>query len=463
MTADASKCVIEGASLASSRIIPTYVDSTGSVIICIAHPWCMVLFIIHSTMARASYEVLPLDEVRFYQKPRVVVFDYFDPTATIHSEIEHQHEEELITHLSDSEDYDKNRSEPLSDELCEVVPKNADWMHTSFPTCNLFHEEDIPNHLLYEKTRIKTHGYWRDVWVLPDTSTHSFKQIALKTLRFEHNYTDQNYERHRRDALAYDRLTSSPNVVNMYGYCGQSGLYEYSVDGTLADRLEEHITATMDVEIQMGDKSGRGDDSTARLLDPVEKLQIAHQVALTLADVHDVDAIRDSRGRIISAAIVHADIKSDQFIYFNGHYKLNDFNRCRFTRRKVSESISVDGDGEPCGFTVQRNPSVYRSPEEYSFQEETEKIDIYSMGNIFYTLLTDREPWEGMEEKAVQQMIIAGDIPRLPESKVKSSDFVDETLRTLMQQCFMHDPSKRPRARTVANILAEALALHRRA
>lgn len=56
MTADATKCVIESASLASSRILPTHLDSTDSVIIWIANPWCMVLFIIHSTMARASYE-----------------------------------------------------------------------------------------------------------------------------------------------------------------------------------------------------------------------------------------------------------------------------------------------------------------------------------------------------------------------------------------------------------------------
>ena len=46
-------------------------------------------------------------------------------------------------------------------------------------------------------------------------------------------------------------------------------------------------------------------------------------------------------------------------------------------------------DGKPCGFTVDSNPSVYRSPEEYSYKEETEKIDIFSMGNIFYTLLAD--------------------------------------------------------------------------
>jgi hypothetical protein len=136
-------------------------------------------------MARTSYasvhDASNFVTRRFHQKPRVVVYDSFDFTGP------------TVTH-QDSEDYDKYRAEPLSDGLCEV-PKNADWMLTSFPTCNMFHEGDTINHLIHERARIKTHGYWRDVWVLPDTSTRSYKQIALKTLRFEHNYTDQNYER----------------------------------------------------------------------------------------------------------------------------------------------------------------------------------------------------------------------------------------------------------------------------
>jgi hypothetical protein len=42
--------------------------------------------------------------------------------------------------------------------------------------------------------------------------------------------------------------------------------------------------------------------STARPLGSPEKLEIAHQVALTLSDLHDAEAIRDETGRITSAA-----------------------------------------------------------------------------------------------------------------------------------------------------------------
>ena len=45
-------------------------------------------------------------------------------------------------------------------------------------------------------------------------------------------------------------------------------------------------------------------------------------------------------------------------------------------------------DDSPCGFYVGANPGKFRSPEEYSYKEEDEMIDVYSMGNIFYAILT---------------------------------------------------------------------------
>ncbi|KAL3786809.1 hypothetical protein HJC23_008083 [Cyclotella cryptica] len=357
-----------------------------------------------------------------------------------------------------SEDYLDKLVSPILDEKCEVVPKHATWMLTSFPTCNLFHEFDITHALMIDKIKMKWYGYWRDVWSVPDTATHNsfVRKIAMKTLRFQHEYTERNYDRHRKDALVCERLTSSPSIVNMYGFCGNSGLYQYSSDGTLGDRLAEHIMAVMESENRSSLGRGSGDDSTARQLDPYEKLRIAYQVSLSLADLHDADAMRDNMGRIISAAIVHTDIKPDQFINFDGSYKLTDFNRCRFMRRKITNT-QPNGDGEPCGFTVERNPSLLRSPEEYSYVEETEKVDIYSLGNIFYTLLADREPWDGFEEKVAHRMIMKGIRPDLPDA---SAEFVHVTLRELVSQCFQQDPQRRPRARILADTLSAKISSH---
>jgi serine/threonine protein kinase len=44
----------------------------------------------------------------------------------------------------------------------------------------------------------------------------------------EHDVIPRNLERHRREALTMERLTSSPYVINLYAYCGNSILTEYA-------------------------------------------------------------------------------------------------------------------------------------------------------------------------------------------------------------------------------------------
>ena len=73
--------------------------------------------------------------------------------------------------------------------------------------------------------------------------------------------------------------------------------------------------------------------------------------------MHDTDAMRDKDGKITSAAMVHADIKAEQFVNIDGVYKLNDFNRCR-SMRQYRNSAESGGDGKPCGFEVGNNPGA---------------------------------------------------------------------------------------------------------
>lgn len=47
-----------------------------------------------------------------------------------------------------------------------------------------------------------------------------------KTLRLEREFKPEYYELHRRDAVAMERLTRSPFVVNVFGMCGNSALNE---------------------------------------------------------------------------------------------------------------------------------------------------------------------------------------------------------------------------------------------
>ena len=204
------------------------------------------------------------------------------------------------------------------------------------------------------------------------------------------------------------------------------------------------------------------------------------KVAAGLADFHDADAMRNENGRITSAAMVHADITTDQYVNIDGVFKLNDFNRCRFMLRRRDSAARVGGDGEPCGFFVGNNPAKVRaciarkhialifyclivcmaqnrSPEEYAYTVETEFVDIYSMGNIIYSILTDKDPWEETPEKRAQKLVMEGKRPNVPERVKSSKDFVDVALRAMMWKCWEQTPNNRPRARKVADFFAKKL------
>ena len=265
---------------------------------------------------------------------------------------------------------------------------------------------------------------------------------------------------YKTDASVSERLTSSPLVTSIYSFCGHSGFFEFAPDGSLADRLEKHWMAKMELEGESEehpDKAREDAKNNPDLLDQRTKLELAHQVAAGLADFHDAYGMKDENGNIISAAIVHADITTDQFVNVDGIFKINDFNRCRFMRRYRNSATTNGGDGKPCGFYVQNNPAKNRSPEEYAYTVETEKIDIYSMGNIFYTILTDQEPWEEVSEKKAQAAVVKGVRPEVPQIIEDSSDPVDKAIRNVMYKCWKHKANDRPRAREVADYLAKQL------
>ena len=148
--------------------------------------------------------------------------------------------------------YAKSAAEPIETEECK--PKH-DWQTQAFPTCNVMHEYSLSSlsHMMGrslrnklntvegdgdEKTRILGHGYWRDVWVLSKVSTAFSPKptgqeelTVLKTLRYKHQFTDRNYDRHRKDSLASERLSKSPNVIDIYAYCSNSAVFEYGSGG----------------------------------------------------------------------------------------------------------------------------------------------------------------------------------------------------------------------------------------
>ena len=137
--------------------------------------------------------------------------------------------------LQKSRHYRRGRAEPFETQECKA---QHEWQLALRSTCNDVHEIDI-NDLRAktkneERARIVASGYWRDTWVVRD---HVQREMALKTMRYEHEFEERNFDRHRRDALASERLSSSASVVDIFSFCGNSGVYEFISGGDINDAI----------------------------------------------------------------------------------------------------------------------------------------------------------------------------------------------------------------------------------
>jgi len=91
----------------------------------------------------------------------------------------------------------------------------------------------------------------------------------------------------------------------------------------------------------------------------------------------------------------------------------------------------------------------FRAPEEYNYEEEDEKIDIFSMGNIFYSIISGDMPFEGVKEKEAIQMVKDGERPKIPKEALKSDDIAIKTIVSVIKKCWKQNPKDRPSASSI--------------
>lgn len=119
--------------------------------------------------------------------------------------------------------------------------------------------------------------------------------------------------------------------------------------------------------------------------------------------------------------------------------------------------------------------SQWKSPEEQENpQSETflsEKIDIYALGNIFYTILVGESPWRNnstgsltnAEKGVIAAMKRKGEMPPIPLSILQNKDPINISLLQVVLRCYKHDPKERPTAKEIASFFnneTKALRIH---
>ena len=330
-------------------------------------------------------------------------------------------------------DYKEGMADEFETEECKA---QYDWQKASYPTCNSIHEMDLLSSLRYGgqenhhddnhiQNSLLTSGFFRDVWLM---DLH--KRLVLKTLRYEKDFDKRNYDRHRRDVAAMQHLTKSKMIASVYGFCANTGIYDYAEGGTIRDAIwppKESMNAT----------GG---------LTHLRRLQLATQAAMGIAALHNAD-------REGVASMAHTDISPKQFVSVRGIYQLNDFNRLRFVRWNITSN-------QPCPHYVVENAGKNRSPEEYSHDWQTEKVDIYSFGNLLYSLLTGLRAFQDVDTEEAQKKVMHGLRPRIPREIKESTNPIVKDMMRIMVKCLKHDPKQRATARQVERFLLRSLHRH---
>ena len=213
----------------------------------------------------------------------------------------------------------------------------------------------------YEIVRSIGEGGMANVYLGYDTILD--RNVAIKILRGDLSNDEKFVRRFQREALSASSL-SHPNIVEMYDVGEDDGVYyivmEYVEGQTLKQLLKRRGNLTLS-----------------------ETIDIMLQLTDGMAHAHD-------------SYIVHRDLKPQNImIQDDGQIKITDFGiAMALNSTQLTQTNSVMGSVH------------YLPPEQANGKGSTIKSDIYSMGIIFYELLSGSLPFKGENavEIALKQM-----------------------------------------------------------
>uniref|UniRef100_A0A7S4SGN8 Protein kinase domain-containing protein n=1 Tax=Ditylum brightwellii TaxID=49249 RepID=A0A7S4SGN8_9STRA len=238
------------------------------------------------------------------------------------------------------------------------------------------------------------------------------------------------------DALVMGTFTSNPLIVNMYAHCATTVLTEFMGGANVEDIAI----------LGSGQLHGRPYDSDSKNdLTVEQKLDIALLMAKAIASLHGFKG----------GVIVHNDIQLCQFLYNEqGELKMGDFNRAEVM-------LFDEKNKEYCRYQNGEGWGNYRSYEEYWDLRINEKIDVLSMGNNIYALLTGQWIYPDSDDQVAKETVKEGILPYIdPGYRTKS--YIEGQLVEIMYRCFVSKANDRADIFEVVEFLSNTKKEHER-
>jgi tRNA A-37 threonylcarbamoyl transferase component Bud32 len=220
------------------------------------------------------------------------------------------------------------------------------------------------------------------------------RDVAIKTVAGKLSSDEKALERFRREARSAAQLTH-PNIITVYDFGDEQG------------------TAYMAMELLEGaDLRDLIEKDTAGSLQ--DKLLIMEQLLDGLAFAHDKE-------------VLHRDLKpGNVHILPNGQVKIMDFGLARRAKDGAATDVIM---GTP----------YYMSPEQAQGERATKRSDIFSVGAVFYELLTGRRPFTGATIPAVLFAVVH----REPEPLGELVPEAAGSLEALVARALRKNPDER--------------------
>jgi len=218
------------------------------------------------------------------------------------------------------------------------------------------------------------------------------RKTVLKILKLRRKEDEQNWQRFFQECAILSAIEHE-HVVRIYdqGFGDETAYIamEYLAGGSLRDVIDKGLTRR-------------------------QALSLLSQAASGLAEIH-------GRG------IVHRDIKpANLMLRGEGVLVLTDFGVAKRVEQTSGHTVQGEVLGTP----------HYLSPEQAQAGEVGPSADLYSLGVIFYEMLTGKRPYSGETLVEILSQHIIAPIPRLPEGLADFQPLIDGTLAKRPQQRF---------------------------
>ncbi len=246
----------------------------------------------------------------------------------------------------------------------------------------------------YQIMRSIGEGGMANVYLAYDTILD--RRVAIKVLRGDLSNDEKFVRRFQREALSASSL-SHPNIVEMYDVGEDNGLYyivmEYVEGKTLKQLLKRRGNLTLS-----------------------EAIDIMLQLTDGMAHAHD-------------SYIIHRDLKPQNImIEDDGQVKITDFGiAMALNSTQLTQTNSVMGSVH------------YLPPEQANGKGSTIKSDIYSMGIIFYELLSGSLPFRGDSAVEIALKHMKEPLPNLMEK--------DSSIPQSIENIILKSTAKNPKNR----------------